>query len=256
MASGPVTVTFKNLPEGTYYVYELDYEGNAIIGGKGMAGEIGAMGFEATVSVSRNGTVELKAGENDTTPVVVTNDYPDLPGGFTTVNIDISGKKTWVDDNNAAEKRPGSLKLTLNNGQEDIVPQSSDSDAPYYITWDKSAGSDWTYLISNVPKLAANGENIEYTITEESVDSYTAEAMTVTGERDSYDNIINANFKNTYEKPDLPSGDTYTQKNLEKKQSAKTGDNTNIMMYILLAVFAVVAGGAAIYLKRRRRSDK
>ena len=187
---------------------------------------------------------------------MVTNDYPDLPGGFTTVNIDISGKKTWVDDNNAAEKRPGSLKLTLNNGQEDIVPQGSDPDAPYYITWDKSAGSEWTYRIANVPKVTADGEYIEYTITEEAVDSYTAEAVTVSGERDSYDNIINANFKNTYEKPELPSGDTYTQENAEKKQSAKTGDDTNIMMYILLAVFAVAAGGTAVYLKRRRRIDK
>ncbi|MDK1726905.1 Cna B-type domain-containing protein [Dellaglioa algida] len=75
---------------------------------------------------------------------------------------DISGHKTWLDDNNRDGKRPGTIKVhLLANGKqvEDIKIVS--------------AKEDWKYSFKDMPKYE-NGKIIEYTISEDSVLGYTS----------------------------------------------------------------------------------
>jgi hypothetical protein len=80
------------------------------------------------------------------------------------VGTSISGEKTWVDNNNEAEKRPSNIKVQLKLKDEIVntIIVEPDSDGL------------WKYIFSNIPKYK-NGEEAEYTIDEEEVDLYEAE---------------------------------------------------------------------------------
>ena len=90
-------------------------------------------GYDAVVSIT--GTV-----------TTITNTY-DLSREKTTASV----KKVWDDKDNAASKRPSSLKVTLNNGTEVTL-----SDA-----------NSWTAKVENLPKFDDQGKEIVYTWTEE-----------------------------------------------------------------------------------------
>ncbi|MDD6388248.1 MAG: Cna B-type domain-containing protein, partial [Bacilli bacterium] len=82
----------------------------------------------------------------------------------------ISGTKTWVDDNNRDGLRPGSITIKL-FGNDELIE-----------TKEVSADSNWTYEFTNLPKYA-NGQIINYSIKETDVSGYVQEL-------DEY-NIIN-----------------------------------------------------------------
>ena len=103
-------------------------------------------------------------------------DYDTTINGFDIINtynpetINISGQKTWEDDNNRDGIRPDSIKVNLYNN--DILIE----------TKEVSADSNWTYEFTNLPKYA-NGQIINYSIKETDVSGYVQEL-------DEY-NIIN-----------------------------------------------------------------
>lgn len=87
-------------------------------------------------------------------------------GGFTITNshtpetITISGSKTWNDNNNQDGKRPSSITIRLYaNGVE-----QKDKEV--------TADDDWKWSFAGLPKYE-NGLEINYTITEDTVDEYT-----------------------------------------------------------------------------------
>lgn len=86
--------------------------------------------------------------------------------GFTITNthktetVDISGTKTWKDNDNQDGKRPDKITVTLMANGEDV--QS------------KEIAGDWTYKFNNLPKYD-NGKEIKYTIKEDKVAGYTSE---------------------------------------------------------------------------------
>ena len=86
--------------------------------------------------------------------------------GFTITNthktetVDISGTKTWKDNDNQDGKRPDKITVTLMANGEDV--QS------------KEIAGDWTYTFNNLPKYD-NGKEIKYTIKEDKVAGYTSE---------------------------------------------------------------------------------
>ncbi|MBR1909872.1 MAG: Cna B-type domain-containing protein, partial [Lachnospiraceae bacterium] len=86
--------------------------------------------------------------------------------GYTVTNthtpeiIDISGTKTWVDNDNAAGARPGRINIRLYANGREIDSQ--------IVT--ESAGWAWTF--EKLPKRA-NGKEIVYTISEDAVNNYT-----------------------------------------------------------------------------------
>jgi len=93
-------------------------------------------------------------------------DYETKVEGYNITNthkpatIDITGHKTWNDNNNQDGKRPKSITVNLlANGR---------------ITDTKTVTADdnWTYSFTNLPKYA-NGQEITYTVSELTVPGYT-----------------------------------------------------------------------------------
>ena len=270
--AGPAKATFEGLPAGTYYVYELDCDGNAITGNHGLAGDLGFIGYESEITVSQN-KVTVKENQKVKDPVTVTNKcYIDLTSAFSYDLISISGTKTWNDNNDAAGKRPKDLKLTLNNGEKEITPQNTDPNGEYYIEWDNAAGPDqWTYTISNVPQVDVTDPNwqgedlLEYTIKEEPVDGYEAAHNGIAkGTKDTANNnnnIINADFENTYTgktKGVTDTGSTTTPGNTTgtdtTPDATKTNDTMNFMPYLMLLIASAAVGGTTIFARRRKDS--
>ena len=105
-------------------------------------------------------TVEEEAVEGYET--VITGD---AAKGFTVTNshtpetLEVSGKKTWEDDNNRDGKRPESITVRLlANGKEVASATVTAEDA-------------WAFKFTNLPKFEA-GEEIVYTVTEDAVEGY------------------------------------------------------------------------------------
>ena len=75
----------------------------------------------------------------------------------------VSGTKTWIDNNNAAGKRPGSIKVILNktvNGKTTKVAEK-----------EVTAKDNWNYAFNDLPKYE-NGKVIKYSIDEVDVPGY------------------------------------------------------------------------------------
>ncbi|WP_303974465.1 Cna B-type domain-containing protein [Streptococcus merionis] len=92
----------------------------------------------------------------------------DVANGYTITNThkpevtEISGKKTWSDNNNQDNKRPDSITVNLlANGKKVATKQVT-------------AADDWKYSFKDLPKYDA-GKEITYTIEESPVDGYTVE---------------------------------------------------------------------------------
>ena len=116
---------------------------------------------------------ELVKYNSDNKEIEYTWTEIDLPEGYTLKSTDKSGtittltnehvpevtsatvKKVWKDDENKDGIRPGKLTVTLSNGDEVILSEEN----------------SWTATIDNLPKYA-NGKEITYTWTEESVSGY------------------------------------------------------------------------------------
>ena len=90
-------------------------------------------------------------------------------GGFTITNsytpetVDISGSKTWNDNNNQDGKRPDSITIRLYANGTELT------DKVQTVT----ADNNWKWDFTDLPKYA-EGKLIAYTITEDSVDGYTS----------------------------------------------------------------------------------
>lgn len=110
--------------------------------------------------------------ENDITnyTVAITGD---ATTGFTITNtntekVSVSGTKTWNDNNNQDGKRPASITVNLLKNGTKVDSKT--------VTPDVSGA--WTYSFSGLDKYNADGTEITYTVSEDSVDGYTS---TVTG---------------------------------------------------------------------------
>ena len=121
---------------------------------------------------------EIKITGDASSGFTITNTYKD--NKKKTINIPI--KKVWVDDNNAAGKRPESVKVTLKNVTtgEDVK------------TVELLEANNWQTTVEKLPQYTEDGKEIEYAVEEETVSGYTAkidgsaaEGFTVTNEYDA-----------------------------------------------------------------------
>ncbi|KAF1304626.1 Cna B-type domain-containing protein [Candidatus Enterococcus willemsii] len=134
--------------------------------------------FDGLVKYDANGnpytfTVKESRDSAGTKPVngyTVTTDY-------TTENqlklnnklqlIDVSGQKSWVDDNNEFNTRPSSITLKLlRNGQQAKDATGAD------IVQTVDAKANWSYTFTGLPEFDKEGNKITYTVEEESVSGY------------------------------------------------------------------------------------
>ena len=89
----------------------------------------------------------------------VTNTYaPDAEGN----SVDISGTKTWVDNNNEDGTRPASITIELYADGEKVKETTAD------------ASGGWKYSFENLPKYGTNSREIVYTVKEQEVDGYSS----------------------------------------------------------------------------------
>ena len=85
----------------------------------------------------------------------------------------VTGKKIWVDDSNAHKTRPNAITVTL------YADGAAVNATP---TWTGTNQDTWTFTFSNLPAVNANGETIEYTVKEATVEGYesTVDGTTIT----------------------------------------------------------------------------
>ena len=92
--------------------------------------------------------------------------YETIISGFNITNshtpetTEVSGTKTWNDNDDQDGKRPDSSTVNLLANGTKVASQ------------EVTADTNWTYTFSNLAKYA-NGSAITYTVTEDSVDNYT-----------------------------------------------------------------------------------
>ena len=80
--------------------------------------------------------------------------------------VTVEGVKTWVDQDNAAGKRPGSITIRLLADGESVEGQVR--------TVTPDAQGDWKWSFPDLPKYSG-GSEILYSVSEDSVEGYTAE---------------------------------------------------------------------------------
>ncbi|MBQ8400882.1 MAG: Cna B-type domain-containing protein [Clostridia bacterium] len=164
----------------------------------------------------------------DGTEIVYTVDertaegYAKTIDGYDLINvydpkITISGNKTWIHGTNPLTEQPDSLTVYLLADGE-LLRQS-------VIT----AETDWSYTFRDLPKYAADGTVIRYTIDECSVEEYTKE-------------IVGLNLINTY-KGD-PDGDTSG----DLPDIPQTGDDVNLFPWILIFILSASGAGILLYI--------
>ena len=104
----------------------------------------------------------------------------DAASGFTITNanketVDVSGTKSWDDDDDRDGVRPASITVNL---MRDGAKADSRTVAP-------DASGMWAYSFTGLPKYAADGHEYAYTVTEEAVPNY-ATAVAGTDITNSY----------------------------------------------------------------------
>ena len=92
----------------------------------------------------------------------------DAKSGFVLTNshkietVNISGTKTWADNDNQDGARPDSITIRLMADGKEIQKQEVKADKD----------GNWTYAFNDLPKYA-NGQEITYTVSEDAVKDYT-----------------------------------------------------------------------------------
>ena len=82
----------------------------------------------------------------------------------------ISGTKTWIDDNNADGTRPASIELILYRS----VDGGAETEVSATPVWTKD-GNVWTYRYTGLPKYDGSGKTYTYRVSEVVPDGYQAQ---------------------------------------------------------------------------------
>ena len=104
-------------------------------------------------------SVEEKAVDGYTTTINGTN----ITNKHIPEKVLVSGMKTWIDNNNAAGKRPGSIKVILNKTVDGKTTKVAEKEV--------TAKDNWNYAFNDLPKYE-NGKVIKYSIDEVDVPGY------------------------------------------------------------------------------------
>lgn len=150
---------------------------------------------------------------------------------------EISGSKTWNDNNNKDGKRPNSITIrVLKNGKKEVASK------------EVKEADDWAWKFTGLAKYE-NGKPITYTIKEDAVKNYSSE-------------VSGYNVTNTYKpsKPNEPKSPPEPQKPKEPKKPKKpvmpvkvpkTGDSNG--SYLWLGLMCVSMGGLLLLFRRKTK---
>lgn len=277
------TATWANVPDGKYYVFELDENGDPMTINDSIIIDEGKSYYYDVTDSNENATNEAEISQNGSTESVsyVNNYYSFIPTGFALKGHITINKKVLVD------------------GQETTVP-----DTFYAAVFETGADDSLNLVEGTIRELNQNGsvdievsfpentepESVTYTVMETDKDGNPVDhdsfAYEIDGEGDiilneseSYENSMDiTNSKNTTPEPTVtntpvpsgqptvtpsertstpvPGGSTSTNNDgggTTGRTSVKTGDNTPIGVWVGILAAAIVVGGAAGFAVKRKR---
>ncbi len=142
-------------------------------------------------------------------------------GSYTITNtlktVDVEGKKTWEDDDNADNNRPEFITINL----------AADGEKIDSMTVKPDENGDWSWSFTDLPKYQSDGiTEVEYTFTEDPVTAYDTEVK--------YDTKVDAYIvTNTEQKTQITvdmdwkdGGDTSSRDSIEVQLKKKVGDGS------------------------------
>ncbi len=171
-----ITILLQYEVNGVWYAV-TDTNGNAVT----KTLNINSYGFEFTnldkydsngvlinyrvVELDSNGDIlydgsSFSVGNDGDTYVVSYDESTNTITNTLTGTTEVSGTKTWNDNNNNDRVRPSSITVWLRQ------------DETFYQSAVVTADDNWTYTFTNLPKYDDNGELYTYVITEEDVENY------------------------------------------------------------------------------------
>jgi LPXTG-motif cell wall-anchored protein len=161
--------------------------------------------------------------------------------------INISGKKTWSDNNNADKLRPSSI--TVNLLADGKIIQSKEV----------SAQDDWQYTFSDLPEYDSAGKLIVYSLSENPVAGYSSEIKGT--------NITNTRLRQAGSKPASPpanvvrpqlppkSGTVFPSVKQQPKNLPSTGDSSTLLL-MLSGVGIMLLDLAGLILAKKYKQAK
>lgn len=150
--------------DGTYSIYK-----DGVLQGTLDMNEDGTFSFISeegiTGEVTFDYVIKTSINQNHETSFVISNTSKVTLKILERQKINITGTKTWNDDNNRDGKRPDSITVILRAGNKEIQRKTVTKD------------NNWSYTFENLYKYEKGHENdseyeITYTVEEESVDNY------------------------------------------------------------------------------------
>ena len=150
--------------DGTYSIYK-----DGVLQGTLDMNEDGTFSFISeegiTGEVTFDYVIKTSINQNHETSFVISNTSKVTLKILERQKINITGTKTWNDDNNRDGKRPYSITVILKAGNKEIQRKTVTKD------------NNWSYTFENLYKYEKGHENdseyeITYTVEEESVDNY------------------------------------------------------------------------------------
>lgn len=159
--------------------------------------------------------------EADVDGITITNTH--VPA---TTNIYVT--KVWKDDTEA--DRPESITV-------DVL-----ADGKVVESMELTAADNWAGSLLDMPAYA-NGKAIVYTVEEKAVEGYTA----------AYSTDANGGLIITNTLVPAPTVDPGSNVNPEPAPTPQTGDSSNMVLYIVLAVMAMAGVCAMVFVPKKKR---
>ena len=265
-------LVFENVPDGTYYVFETDANGNVLP--YDTAQGSGTDSYVPVLNGPTNAvTIDLAAGENSG-QITVTNRYYMDPGGQYYIDAELNITKNVLDGKKEINpdqtfyagvftmNEDGSYQLL--DGQ--VIALTSNGTVTTNVPLGGEYGTDEiTYYVFETDAqgniLASGDKAFGYDITGGGAVTLSQENFRETVEitntvMDDGDEPITEEPKTEEptEEPDTKQTEKPTEKVTDtvKTNTVKTGDDTDVMMYLLILV---IAGYVLVVTKKRRREN-
>lgn len=254
---------FEHLKNGTYYVAETDEDGNKL-----ESSEI--------CKIEGNGT-ECKITPTQKTAYAVIENQLLIPGDdfLNTVHNLTVTKNVTRDGEPISEKYSGTFYVSLftdpyyTNRTGDVKELNIQKGKSTSVTFTDLA--DGTYYVAETDKDGNPVENSDFdfdvtydgditvSFTESNTDSALGITNNMTKRHPAYDDYLDDDSDGGDKNKDKETNTKNSSDKTKKKgNDSKTGDNSNILFYMILAAAALAAGSAEMYRRNRkvRRRNK
>ena len=275
------TATWTDVPEGTYYVFELDEDGNTLQQNDPIVlDDTTSYYYTVTGANEENSNEAVIGGDSNATEAVayVNNYYSTVPDNYTRTgyinikkNVMVDGVKSTVDDTFYAgvftkesngDLTLGQLVTLKQNGTVLVtfeIPADADLDDYTYtiLETDKDGNpvddDTFKYTVTGQGEVTLNSDN-RYNVTKEITNSLSS-GPTATPNPTVTPGGSGGNQQVT----PVPNGGTANRNTPNDtsgtaRKSVKTGDDTPIGVWVgILAAAIVIGGGAAYAVKRKKK---